>query len=384
VSTSPLQPRPVPALSLGEAVERLQRLTAIEDFSSLHGTPCLIVDFDRGVDRGVDREDARLCGRAAKAAIRVLERLACPSIAMVRGDVGDAGASSDVAGLQNEERAALLARFDVVIERPQDLPALVAQCRHRPLAALALVQLLRHSEGRGIHDGLVAESFVYSTLQAGPEFAEWLASRAPRQVGVAEPVGAGPAVSVVRDGEDGRRLRLSLNRPQKRNAFSTAMRDALAEGLSVAIADPSIREVRLDGSGPGFCSGGDLDEFGTLPDPATAHAVRSTRNVARLLAECGDRVQAFVHGACVGAGIEVPAFAARVVAREDAFFELPECQLGLVPGAGGTVSIARRIGRQRTAWMALSGARVDAQTALRWGLVDEVRDFGDGSEGERG
>jgi enoyl-CoA hydratase/carnithine racemase len=79
-----------------------------------------------------------------------------------------------------------------------------------------------------------------------------------------------------------------------------------------------------------------------------------------------------VHGACVGAGVELPAFAARVVAREDARFWLPELSMGLVPGAGGTVSLPRRIGRQRTAWLALSGAQLDASTALRWGLVDEI------------
>ena len=75
----------------------------------------------------------------------------------------------------------------------------------------------------------------------------------------------------------------------------------------------------------------------------------------------------------LGAGSELPAFARRVVAMEDAFFQLPEVAMGLVPGAGGTVSIPRRIGRQRTAYLALSGLRLDAATARRWGLVDEIR-----------
>jgi enoyl-CoA hydratase/carnithine racemase len=144
------------------------------------------------------------------------------------------------------------------------------------------------------------------------------------------------------------------------------------EGLQLAVCDASIREVVIDGAGSSFCSGGDLGEFGTLPDPTTAHGIRSTRNAARLLAACADRVRVFVHGACVGAGVELPAFAGRVVAAEDAFFELPELGMGLVPGAGGTVSIPRRIGRQRTAYLALSGMRLDAATALRWGLIDEL------------
>ena len=94
--------------------------------------------------------------------------------------------------------------------------------------------------------------------------------------------------------------------------------------------------------------------------------------MARLLAACADRTRAEVHGACVGAGVELPAFAGRVVARGDARFQLPELRMGLVPGAGGTVSVPRRVGRQRAAWLALSGASVDAETALAWGLVDQI------------
>jgi enoyl-CoA hydratase/carnithine racemase len=90
------------------------------------------------------------------------------------------------------------------------------------------------------------------------------------------------------------------------------------------------------------------------------------------LSACAERVRARVHGACVGAGIELPAFAAHVSASADASFRLPEVSMGLVPGAGGTASLTRRIGRQRTAWMALSGEAVDAGTALAWGLVDEI------------
>src|SRR5204863_6567931 len=112
------------------------------------------------------------------------------------------------------------------------------------------------------------------------------------------------------------------------------------------------------------------------PDPATAHIVRTTRSAGRMLAQLRDRTTVFVHGACVGAGIELPAFTGRIVAAPDAFFLLPEVGMGLVPGAGGTVSIPRRIGRHRAAYMALSSRRIDAETALRWGLIDEVRQAG--------
>jgi enoyl-CoA hydratase/carnithine racemase len=152
------------------------------------------------------------------------------------------------------------------------------------------------------------------------------------------------------------------------------MRDALCEALAIAVADASIARVVLRGAGPAFCSGGDLDEFGTLPDPATAHAVRCARHAGRLIAACGSRIQVHVHGACVGAGIELPAFAGRVVAAPDARFRLPELAMGLVPGAGGTASIPRRIGRQRAAEWALVGSEIDARTALAWGLVDALEE----------
>jgi enoyl-CoA hydratase len=260
---------------------------------------------------------------------------------------------------------ALAEAVDVVARGAEEFEAIRATVARQPLASLVLVQLLRRSLARDVADGLLAESLAYSTLQAGPEFAAFRAGRTARK----RPSGAEPAVLVRREGDE---LRLELNRPEKRNAFSAEMRDALCEALALAIQDASVRRVVLTGAGPGFCSGGDLDEFGTLPDPATAHAIRSTRNAAALLARVAERAVAHVHGACVGAGAELPAFCKRVVADPGAFFQLPEVGLGLVPGAGGTVSLPRRIGRQRTAWLALTGRRFGAEEALAWGLVDEL------------
>jgi enoyl-CoA hydratase/carnithine racemase len=128
--------------------------------------------------------------------------------------------------------------------------------------------------------------------------------------------------------------------------------------------------VTLSGNGPSFCSGGDLDEFGTANDLALAHLVRLQQSAGLAVHRIADRVRVVVHGACVGAGIEVPAFASRIEAREGSWFLLPELSMGLVPGAGGTVSIPRRIGRWRTAFMALHGKPIDLETALSWGLVD--------------
>jgi enoyl-CoA hydratase/carnithine racemase len=150
------------------------------------------------------------------------------------------------------------------------------------------------------------------------------------------------------------------------------MRAELTDALAVATVDETITEVRLRGAGPSFCSGGDLDEFGSFPDPATAHASRLTRNPALLAHQLRDRLVVELHGACLGAGIEIPAYARRVFAATDTTIALPEIGIGLIPGAGGTVSIAHRIGRHRTLLLALTGTHLDASTAHEWGLVDTV------------
>ncbi len=170
----------------------------------------------------------------------------------------------------------------------------------------------------------------------------------------------------------GAQLRLRLNRPARRNALSIEMRDALVEALELVALDASITEVVISGEGRCFCAGGDLGEFGSAPDPATGHAVRSTRSVPQLLARCAPRLKFHVHGAAVGAGMEMAAFGACVEATPETFFHLPEIRFGLIPGSGGCVSIARRIGRLRTGFLALSARRLDAHTACAWGLVDRL------------
>jgi enoyl-CoA hydratase/carnithine racemase len=261
--------------------------------------------------------------------------------------------------------------FDVAVEDADAASQVVDGIERAPIAATTYALLLRRAPST-VAEGLVAESAAYSTLQAGPEFAAWRAGRPPRE---RPPVDA-PAVLVERDGGV---LHLTLNRPERHNAFSVEVRDALYDGCLLAVVDDTIERVVLDGAGPSFCSGGDLDEFGQRPDPAQAHLVRLARSVGRLVTLLTDRFEVHLHGACMGAGIEVPAFAGRVVARPDAVIALPEVPLGLLPGAGGTVSLPRRIGRQRTAWLGLTGARITASEALRWGLVDAI-DEGDGRE----
>ncbi|OBI09229.1 enoyl-CoA hydratase [Mycobacterium sp. E2462] len=276
----------------------------------------------------------------------------------------------DAATFTLTEDACTDRRAVTVASIPETLALLRARCARWPHASAICDDVLRAVDPEGpALPGVLTESLAYSTLQAGPEFERWLRERGPVDMPeIAEPVRA------VRDGDT---LRIAFDRPQRHNAFSTDARAALLEALTVARLDPSVTEVVVSGNGPSFCSGGDLAEFGTFTDPSSAHLARTRHSPAlaldALTARLGRACRAEVHGRVLGSGLEMAAFCGWVSARADAVFGLPELGLGLLPGAGGTVSVTRRIGRWRTAYLVLSGHTVDAATALAWGLVDEIR-----------
>jgi enoyl-CoA hydratase/carnithine racemase len=263
-------------------------------------------------------------------------------------------------------------RAEVGVDDPDAaLDRIEAAVTANPQAAAVLLPVLSSSLSHDVETALEFESLAYSTLLTGAEFTRWLQSRGPRPL---PPVVTDP-VRLRRETLHGGRdlLHITLNRPERRNAYGAQMRDALVEALAVALADPDL-DVVLDGAGPCFCAGGDLDEFGTTPDPVTAHLVRTRAGAALPLHQLSDRLEASIHGPCIGAGIELAAFAGRIVAASDTTFRLPELAMGLIPGAGGTVSIPRRIGVHRALYLALTGDTLDLDTALAWGLVDEVID----------
>ena len=259
----------------------------------------------------------------------------------------------------------LAARLDCVVEPPIGLEGLVASVCANPVAASVLVQLLRLIAGMAPAEALVAESLAYATLQGGGEHAAWLAAQEPA------PPAAPGKLDIVRD--DGV-LRMTTRRGHAANAIDVALRDALREALELASLDTAIRRVEWRGEGKAFGVGADLGEFGTTRDPARAHLIRMRTLPALAAIGCMDRMFVELQGLCVGASLELAAFAARIEAQRSAIFHLPELKMGLLPGAGGSVSVSRRIGRQRAALMILSGRRIGAQTALEWGLVDAIVD----------
>ncbi len=225
------------------------------------------------------------------------------------------------------------------------------------------------SETDGVLLGLELESLSYATLQAGPEFAAWL-DRQPRRV--RRPADAGSVVVV--DNSD--HVEIQLHRPRLKNAFDAALRNALLEALDALAHRPDLETVTLSGTGTAFCIGGDLAEFGSVENPADAHLIRLTTSVAGRLVQLEPTLKARVHGATVGAGVELAAFADQVTADRKTTFRLPEVTMGLLPGAGGSVSITRRVGRHNAARLLLLDQTIDADHALSLGLVDHISHTG--------
>jgi enoyl-CoA hydratase len=257
----------------------------------------------------------------------------------------------------------LAAALDAVIEPPVGAELLVRQVLAAPQTAAVIVQLLRLMPSLSVEQGLTAESLAYAVLQGSAEHLAWRAAQGPA---------AQRSPGRVLAERDGARLVITLDHPESGNAIDRTMRDALYEAFSLAALDAEIAAIALGANGKAFSLGAELGEFGTTTDPATAHAIRRTTLPARMAARCADRLEVHVQGACVGAGLELAAWARRITASREAWFQLPELAMGVLPGAGGCVSLSRRIGRQRTALMILSGKRISAAQALGWGLVDEL------------
>lgn len=303
---------------------------------------CLIVDFTGPVGQRL--------ANLPPAAETWLASLPCPSIAV----------TNSIAGVRG---------FDLSLTDEAHLERLVAAVAANPVASTILIQTLRLVERLPVLDGLTVESLAFASLQQGDEFRAWLKSLPTYQRNAPAMETPGPPVVTSREGD---RLLLLLNRPETRNAVDVAMRDALFEAYSLALIDRGIRTVEVRGAGDSFCIGGALGDFGRVGSGAAGHMVRTERLPARMLAVASQKFHFHLHGACVGAGVEMAAFADRVTASPDAFLRLPEVSMGLIPGAGGTVSVTRRIGRQAAAWLMLTGQRISARTALRLGLVDEI------------
>jgi enoyl-CoA hydratase/carnithine racemase len=166
-------------------------------------------------------------------------------------------------------------------------------------------------------------------------------------------------------------LDVRLNRPEKRNAVTFAMYEALCSALAGARADDAVRVVLLSGSGAGFCAGNDLQDFLTGPEFNLQHPVLK---LLRTLVSFEKPLVAAVHGQAVGIGVTMLLHFDLIIAAPSARFSMPFVSLGLVPEAGSSLLLPRLIGLQRASEMLLLGTAFDAEAALGSGLVNRLVD----------
>lgn len=164
-------------------------------------------------------------------------------------------------------------------------------------------------------------------------------------------------------------LHIRLNRPDKRNALSQSMYDAMADAMVLAETDEAIRAVLFSGAGEAFCAGNDLHDFLAHPPEGTeGPAFRFLRNIS-----CATKVLvAAVQGNAVGVGTTLLLHCDLIIAGQSARFSLPFVRMGLIPEAASTLLLPRTIGYCRAAELLLLGEAIDATTALQWGLVNRV------------
>lgn len=170
---------------------------------------------------------------------------------------------------------------------------------------------------------------------------------------------------------------ITLNRPERRNAFTTAMVDAWADALVAAAADEQVRAVVVTGAGGAFCSGVDLAEFkGAARSPMAEKRFLTdhVHRVARAVEVLEKPLIAAMDGAAVGAGMDMALMCDYRVGSATTRLSEAYIRVGLVPGDGGTWLLPRIVGRSRALRMLWTGEFVDAQEALTLGLLDEVAD----------
>ena len=163
--------------------------------------------------------------------------------------------------------------------------------------------------------------------------------------------------------------RIELHRPDKRNAITVAMYEAMASALARAGEDPDVRVILIHGQPDVFTSGNDIAEFLNLP-PAGADSpvVRFLKQIS----QCSKPVVAAVTGAAVGIGTTLLLHCDYVVAGESAKLSVPFVNLGLCPEGASSLLLPLAVGYQRAAELLLFGEAIDAAQAREWGLVNRV------------
>ena len=169
-------------------------------------------------------------------------------------------------------------------------------------------------------------------------------------------------------------LQVTLNRPEAANAFNTQMATDLMQCFEqIALEQADYRCVILTGAGDrAFCAGGDLKERDGMSNAAWTAQHLIYERMIRAVIDCPVPVIAAVNGAAYGGGCELAAGVDFIYAAEHARFAMTETSLGIIPGAGGTQTLARAVGERRAKELILSARPFSAEEARQWGLVNAV------------
>jgi enoyl-CoA hydratase/carnithine racemase len=170
---------------------------------------------------------------------------------------------------------------------------------------------------------------------------------------------------------DGAVARIFLNRPDKANALDCAHLDALREALIRLQGEPQARVAVLGGRGRAFCGGADVRELAALDASTSRVFLNKIHAVCQAIRTLPFPVVARLHGAVIGAGLEIAAACDLRIAAEGTKFSMPEVRIGIASVVEAAL-LPRLVGSGRAAWLVLTGEPIDARRALEWGLIEEI------------
>jgi len=165
--------------------------------------------------------------------------------------------------------------------------------------------------------------------------------------------------------------RIFLNRPEKVNALHSPLLAALEDAFNRVSDAPDLRVVVLGGRGKAFCGGADVTELSTLDASSAPRFIQRIHAVCEAIRSLAVPVIARLHGAVVGAGLEIAAACDLRIAAEGTKFSMPEVRLG-IPSVVEAALLPRLMGSGRAAWLVLTGEAIDARRAYAWGLIEEI------------